>query len=276
MTRNPRLGRRRVRHLIDGGAPRAGEQRLAEVLGTLADHRAAPPRPVPPELLAAFTRQAEEPASRRAVDGRARTGARSRGVHRALTVKTAAVVLVLSGGTMAVAAADDLPAPAQRAAHAILGSWGVPAPSAKHRPNKRQLRVNTRGSTSSGTHPAGSAGPLVPPSVRQSPDTPGARPSAAGSCRTLAFGDAPGGVHDCAPKAFVPTTASAAPVPAATPSPTGTPTATPSLTPTPGVTDTATLGDHLVPSPVTSTTKRRVHRGRNSPSPSPSPDDAAS
>ena len=166
MTRSPRLGRRRARHLIDGGAARApGEQRLADLLDTLADHRGADAGPVPPELLAAFARRAEESGSRRVVGvgGRLRSGARSRGVHRALTVKTAAVVLVLSGGTMAVAAADDLPAPAQRAAHAILGSWGVPAPAAKHRPSTRQLQVRTHGSAAPTAHPGPGGAVAAPP-----------------------------------------------------------------------------------------------------------------
>lgn len=268
MTRNPRLGRRRARHLIDGGAAHAREQRIADLLDTLAGHRGADPRPVPPELLAAFAWQAEESVSRRGIGagGRPRSGARSRGVHRALTVKTAAVVLVLSGGTMAVAAADDLPAPAQRAAHAILGSWGVPAPAGKPRPNKRQLRVNTHGSAPM-THPA-TAGPAVePPPTRQTSDSPGARPSGdpAGSCATLGFGDGHAVGHDCASTA-------AATAPASAPIATKTATAVP--TPTPSATSTATLVDRLVPSSSASPTGTHRHRGR--PTSSPTADDDAS
>ncbi len=47
-----------------------------------------------------------------------------------LTVKAAAAVLgVLVGGGVAAAATGNLPAPAQQAAHALLGGAGVPAPA---------------------------------------------------------------------------------------------------------------------------------------------------
>jgi hypothetical protein len=56
---------------------------------------------------------------------------RSRVLTKLLTVKAAAAVLgVLMGGGVAAAATGNLPAPAQQAAHAVLGGAGVPAPAA--------------------------------------------------------------------------------------------------------------------------------------------------
>jgi hypothetical protein len=139
MTRSPyRLGRRGARRLLDGDpAARAADPRLAALLDALASVEAdgetdGGDREVPVDVLTAFARHAEA-AGPRPGHGRrsgARVRARSRQTRSALTVKTAAVVLALSGGTMAAAAADALPAPAQRAAHHLFGHWGVPAPSA--------------------------------------------------------------------------------------------------------------------------------------------------
>ena len=170
MNRPPRLSRRGARRLLDGRpANRPREQRLAEFLNTLADREApdgeiatqgatdrdgtgrdaaareAPDGEiagwgvVPPPVLEAFARQAGDsaahatsPARSRPVRSGARSAVGSRPIRRTLTVK-AAVVLALSGATVAAAAAADaLPEPAQRAAYELLGSWGVPAPGPHH------------------------------------------------------------------------------------------------------------------------------------------------
>ncbi|HZD70061.1 MAG TPA: hypothetical protein VFA45_14500, partial [Actinomycetes bacterium] len=55
---------------------------------------------------------------------------RSRVVTKLLTAKAAAALLgVLMTGGVAAAATGNLPAPAQQAAHALLGGAGVPAPA---------------------------------------------------------------------------------------------------------------------------------------------------
>ena len=164
MNRPPRLSRRSARRLLAGRpVARVREQRLAELLDTLADHTdsADPAHPadqdtasdaaVPARVLRAFARQTADAVTaspvRNAGDAAtpprppggvrlARSGARSgsgsgpQRIRRALTVK-AAVVLAFSGAAVAAAAAADaLPASAQLAAHELLGSWGVPAPTA--------------------------------------------------------------------------------------------------------------------------------------------------
>src|SRR6266487_3034533 len=56
---------------------------------------------------------------------------RSQVMTKLLTAKAAAVVLgVLMTGGVAAAATGNLPAPAQQAAHTLLGGAGVPAPAA--------------------------------------------------------------------------------------------------------------------------------------------------
>jgi hypothetical protein len=58
------------------------------------------------------------------------TPRRSRVLTKLLTIKAAAAVLgVLVTGGVAAAATGNLPAPAQQAAHALLGGAGVPAPA---------------------------------------------------------------------------------------------------------------------------------------------------
>lgn len=90
---------------------------------------------------------------------------RSRMVTKLLTVKAAAAVLgVLMTGGVAAAATGNLPAPAQQAAHALLGGAGVPAPA--------EATATTR------AHPVG-------------PDAAG--PAALGLCRAWSAGQ--GGQH---------------------------------------------------------------------------------
>lgn len=151
---SPRLTRRDARRLLDGeSAVRGSDARLAELLDALAvvPHQAE--SEVPAELLAAFAEGARgggaDDAAQGAVHeairpvrsgarGRRRGGRvsvgrvslpRSRSLGRALAVKSAVVALALSGGTVAAAAADALPGPAQRAVHDLFSSWGVPGPS---------------------------------------------------------------------------------------------------------------------------------------------------
>jgi hypothetical protein len=110
---------------------RKADKRLAEVLAALAPDDAADAE-VPEDVLRAFAEHA--PVERvDPVDSARRSGARTLGIGRAAAVKIAVVVLAVSSGTVAAAAADVLPGPAQRAAHSLLGRWGVPAPHETHR-----------------------------------------------------------------------------------------------------------------------------------------------
>lgn len=103
---------------------RKGDERLAAVLAALAPDDAADAE-VPEDVLRAFAEHAP-------VDSARRSGARTLRVGRVAALKVAVLVLAVSGGTVAAAAADALPGPAQRAAHSLLGRWGVPAPHEKH------------------------------------------------------------------------------------------------------------------------------------------------
>jgi hypothetical protein len=104
-------------------------------------------------------------ARSRPVSVRLLTPRRSQVLTKLLTVKAAAAVLgVLVGGGVAAAATGNLPAPAQQAAHALLGGAGVPAPAG--------ATVTTR------AHPVG-------------PDAAG--PAALGLCRAWSAGQ--GGQH---------------------------------------------------------------------------------
>ena len=103
---------------------RRADERLAAVLAALAPDDAADAE-VPEDVLRAFAENAP-------VDSARRSGARTVRFGRAAALKVAVVVLAVSSGTVAAAAADALPGPAQRAAHSLLGGWGVPAPHQAH------------------------------------------------------------------------------------------------------------------------------------------------
>jgi hypothetical protein len=104
-------------------------------------------------------------ARSRPVGVRLLTPRRSQVLTKLLTAKAAAAVLgMLVTGGVAAAATGNLPAPAQQAAHALLGGAGVPAPA--------EATATTR------AHPAG-------------PDAAG--PSALGLCRAWSAGQ--GGQH---------------------------------------------------------------------------------
>jgi hypothetical protein len=193
MTRpTQRLGRRSARRLLDGDpAARAADERLAALLDTLAaEEKDRADREVPEDVLAAFARRAEPAGSRSGHGHRsgARAGARSRHTRSALAVKTAAVVLALSGGTVAAAAADALPGPAQRAAHQLFGNWGVPAPSAP----PHEVPDLPRPSMSS-VLPGGSQTSKAP-SASAVPTAPGA----SGSASTGGNGQSAPGASACA------------------------------------------------------------------------------
>lgn len=135
----------------------ADEQRVDAVLAALAPENATSAQ-VPEAVLAAFAAQAGQ-------DRRGRSGSRRRAprVGRAAPIKAAVVVLALSSGTMAAAVADVLPAPAQRAAHSLFGSWGVPAPhshgSGSDSPSSPTPGASVTGSPGGGSARASSAGP---------------------------------------------------------------------------------------------------------------------
>jgi hypothetical protein len=123
------IGSRGARRLLKAAPPaNAREERVAAVLSALAPQDATDAA-VPEAVLAAFAAHTHPDQVREAVPGPGkRSGARAGRVGRAAAVKAGVVVLAVSSGTVAAAAADVLPAPAQRAAHSLFGSWGVPAP----------------------------------------------------------------------------------------------------------------------------------------------------
>lgn len=178
------------------------EQQVADVLAKLAPADAAD-TPVPAALLLAFAQQAstdhavdhaadqgpDHEADLAANDSRhrraqsRRTGARGRqfgvrGWHfgRSAALKAAVAILAVSCGTVGAAEADVLPAAAQRAAHSLLGSFGVPAPhTAAVTP-----KVSTTPTPAASFAPT-SAVDAAPPTASQSAST-SASASASPSC----------------------------------------------------------------------------------------------
>ncbi|HWG23377.1 hypothetical protein [Actinospica sp.] len=143
-------GSRRLLHAAGPAGPH--EQAVAQLLAALApgdEERAAPAT-----LVAAFAHSAD-----RGVRRRRRAGAPVWRVGIAAAIKAGAVVLVLSGGTIAAAAADILPGPAQHIAHSLFGSWGVPAP---HTPPATSPIPHPAASS-----PAASAAPSLSPSAAE-------------------------------------------------------------------------------------------------------------
>jgi hypothetical protein len=164
-----RLLRDRHRLALDEGT---AERLLA---GRLDPSNAPPGYAAAAAVLAAASAppDAEELASEAAIVAAFAAAARSHSPHlpthrrsrvftKLLTVKAAVAVLgVLVGGGVAAAATGNLPAPAQQAAHALLGGARVPAPA--------QDTATTR------AHPVG-------------PDAAG--PAALGLCRAWSAGQA--------------------------------------------------------------------------------------
>ena len=149
MIRMRSISRRGARRLLTGATPAGGaEERLAAVLDVLA--RPVPDleeRAVPAQVLTAFASQAghgPRTGAGRSLGGRA--GARSRRLRGAFVLKVVAVAVVFLGGAVAAAAADALPAPAQRVAHVLLGSVGVPAPSSPQPSDNQPGPAATRSS----------------------------------------------------------------------------------------------------------------------------------
>jgi hypothetical protein len=128
---------------------RKGDERLAALLAALAPDHAADAE-VPEDVLRAFAEHAP-------VDSARRSGARTFRVGRVAALKIAVLVLSVSGGTVAAAAADALPAPAQRAAHSLLGRWGVPAPHETHPSTPSSPAASPSASTSASAAVAASA-----------------------------------------------------------------------------------------------------------------------
>lgn len=141
------------------------QEKLEAVLAALAPDDTTDVA-VPEDVLRAFAQyaSADEPRS---------AGARALRIGRAAALKVAVAVLVLSSGTVAAAAADVLPGPAQRAAHSLFGDWGVPAPR-KAQPHKT-LPHKTLPSTPSA--PAASPSAASPRAA-----SPSASPSASPRC----------------------------------------------------------------------------------------------
>jgi len=136
---------------------------VAGLLAALAPDDAAGAA-VPEDVLQAFAQHAP-------VSGARRSGARVLRVSRAAALKAAVAVLALSSGTVAAAAADALPGPAQRAAHSLLGGWGVPAP-----------HTSTRGSVPSAPAATPGAGPSTGAGAAQPSASPAATASPTASC----------------------------------------------------------------------------------------------
>ena len=150
------------------------ENRVAAVLAALAPQDATDAA-VPEAVLAAFAVHADPDEERAAAPDRGRrSGARPRHVGRAAAVKAGVVVLAISSGTAAAAAADILPAPAQRAAHSLFGSWGVPAPRASQGPGTVSPSAPAAGTPMTGAPGAGAA--------QSSAAHPGATPSTGRDC----------------------------------------------------------------------------------------------
>ncbi len=97
-------------------------------------------QPVPAGVLDAFAAQAQHGSATLAAgrNRRNRAGARSSTPQLGLIAKAAAATLLLSGGAVAAAAADVLPAPAQQAAHSLLGSWGIPDAGSPTHPTRHR------------------------------------------------------------------------------------------------------------------------------------------
>lgn len=112
---------------------------------------------------------------------------------RALAVKSAMLVLALSGGTMAAAAADALPGPAQRAAYNLFGSWGVPAPATPPRRHGPDPAANTGSVLPEGTVPAGAAPTASPKATDTDPGSGVATTQDASPCTGLKHGNG----HKC-------------------------------------------------------------------------------
>lgn len=182
MIRTRSISRRGARRLLTGATPAGGaEERLAAVLDVLA--RPVPDleeRPVPAQVLTAFAGQAghgPRTGAGRSPEGRA--GARSRRLRGAFVLKAAAVAVVFLGGAVAAAAADALPAPAQRVAHVLLGSFGVPAPSSS------QPSGNLPGPTAArSSNPVDSTTPPTP--VASSTPWTGSSTASSTACPTAA------------------------------------------------------------------------------------------
>jgi hypothetical protein len=176
MKHDTSISARGARRLLEAAPPAdPRERRVAAVLTALAP-RDASGAPVPEAVLAAFADRARSGRSREAAGGSAhgRSEARMRRAGRAATLKAGVVVLAVSSGTVAAAAADILPAPAQRAVHSLFGSWGVPAPHASHGPG-----------AVSPTAPAIGTSPTVVPgtgSARPGTTRPEATPPAGSTC----------------------------------------------------------------------------------------------
>lgn len=169
------IGSRGARRLLKAAPPaNTREERVAAVLSALAPQDATDAA-VPEAVLAAFAAHTHPDQVREAVPGPGkRSGARAGRVGRAAAVKAGVVVLAVSSGTVAAAAADVLPAPAQRAAHSLFGSWGVPAP-----------RTSPGAGTVSPSAPAAGTPLTSAPgagSARSNAARPGAAPSTSRDC----------------------------------------------------------------------------------------------
>ncbi|MGH6657047.1 MAG: hypothetical protein ACRDVE_17815, partial [Actinocrinis sp.] len=119
--RPQRIGRRLARQLVEDRHSGSGAEELRELLELAAPStvtRADTARLG--ALLAAYREAAESTPSPRAAY-------RRRSVPRSLTVRTAAVLLVVSGAGVGAAGAGILPAPIQRAAHDLFGAGHAPA-----------------------------------------------------------------------------------------------------------------------------------------------------
>ncbi|HWG27979.1 hypothetical protein [Actinospica sp.] len=170
MRQGPSISSRGARRLLRG-APSADphEQRVAGVLSALAPDDASGAE-VPEVVLRAFARNAP-------VGGARRSGARMLRVSRTAALKAAVVVLALSSGTVAAAAADVLPGPAQRTAHSLLGGWGVPAPRTAA-PHFAPTSPATTPSASAGASAGAGAGTAQP----SASNTATASPTMTASC----------------------------------------------------------------------------------------------
>jgi hypothetical protein len=140
---------------LDAADAPPGYGRVAALLASVS----APPDTEELAGQAAVVAAFEAAARSRPVGVRLLTPRRSQVFVKLLTLKAAAAVLgVLVTGGVAAAATGNLPAPAQQAAHALLGGAGVPAPEATATTRAHPVGPDAAGPAAQGLCRAWSAG----------------------------------------------------------------------------------------------------------------------
>jgi hypothetical protein len=161
--RLPSIGDRTVDRLAAGAAVPPAHHRLARLLAAAA----GPPRGHElvgeQALLEAYVRAGRATTAEVARPHRAPPAR----LGRALAVKVAAGLAVLSVGSAAFAAhTGHLPAPAQQTAHDLFSAWGVPAPAGGHPPRRETAPRDGDGRRPGGTAATPPVSTVPPPGPR--------------------------------------------------------------------------------------------------------------